>query len=108
MVWCVCVCVQDLSSGEKLEIKLSGMLSYSDDQRLLFCQTANVAKGGNAIATLILLKLKHIKTSGTPAAAARTLHLQVDGGSENINKYAINASFTQADELSDCLGRCSV
>jgi hypothetical protein len=75
-----------LASGEKVEIKMTGMISYSNQQRLLFVNSRAVNKGGDAIATLIYEQLRAMKWSGSPAAEARTLFIQFDGGSENVNK----------------------
>ena len=84
---------QELETGEKVDIKIFGVISYSNGQRLLLIHSAAVDKGANAIATMIWATVHAIKTSGTPAANARIAFFQFDGAGENINKCV---NFTQS------------
>jgi hypothetical protein len=53
---------------------------------VFFCNDT-LDKGANLTATVLLMLLRAIKSSNTPAALADTLYLQFDGGAENINVY---------------------
>jgi hypothetical protein len=54
---------------------------------MLFGWFGNVRKGKNIILTVLFFFLWMLKTSSDlQAAASSTLYLQVDGGSENMNR----------------------
>jgi hypothetical protein len=61
-------------------------VSFSNRQRVLFLTLPSISKDANVICTMIMHELVRLKTSGGPEAAATTLYLQADGGSENANR----------------------
>jgi len=75
-----------MSSAKRLEMRIGGLLGFHDNSRTLFCWTPKFKKSGNLIGTVLMNAILATKTSDTPAAGARKLYLQVDGGSENINR----------------------
>ena len=80
--------VQTSRTAEKAELHVGGLLSYGTGLRYLLGWFANCSiKGGNLICTWLFFYLYSLKRSTLPAAQARELHVQVDGGSENINQY---------------------
>jgi hypothetical protein len=69
-----------------IDIKVGGMISYSKPMKYLWLLPPAIKKSANMLLTLLLWTILAVKTSASPAAAARTLFLQCDGGSENVNR----------------------
>jgi hypothetical protein len=74
-----------MSKKDTLEAKLGGCINFGSGVRTLFVQLPGVGKGANAICTMLVAEVIAMKTSGTESALARFLHLQIDGGTENVN-----------------------
>jgi hypothetical protein len=67
--------------------KLGGLIDLGIGQRHLFLCAPTVAKDASLIMHVLYWQLVALKTSTTAAGrTADTLYLQVDGGSENVNK----------------------
>jgi hypothetical protein len=84
----VLICVQKVMHSYKLDVNVGGLMDFGSRTRWLYASLHNVRGGGNFVITILFFYLRALKTSATPCALAPALYLQVDGGSENCNRYA--------------------
>lgn len=71
---------------EPFKIMCGGLTNFSTGKRSFFMNSTKLSKSANLIATILYFEIMATKTSRGPASRSRVLTLQVDGGSENINK----------------------
>jgi len=69
-----------------INLMVGGLISFGDGKSYLFTHLSGFTKGANIICTILYFTLRSIFTGPGKTNASRVLHLQCDGGSENINK----------------------
>ena len=76
--------VAHMQSDGPMSVKTGGIINFSTATNYVFGHWAgSVSKGGNSVATLLWNVIRAAKRSDHPCAHARTLQIQMDGGSEN-------------------------
>jgi hypothetical protein len=61
------------------------VIDFGSSARTLFFQLPTVIKNGNSLLTVLVMSILSIKLGNGAGAQTRTLRIQIDFGSENVN-----------------------
>ena len=78
--------LQAMRKAERVSFRIGAAVSSSSNTTYIFFSNDTVPKGGNLIATVLLMLLRAIKSAGDEASRATVLEIQMDCGPENINR----------------------